>query len=60
MLMDRIFATISMVLLVSFMGVVLWFVGRPALIVVTSVCLAMGIYDFYRDLKRGSSHFGKE
>ncbi len=59
-MMDKTFAIFAMLLLIGFMGVVCIFVGRPALIVVTTICLAMGIYDFYRDLSRGGSHLGKE
>lgn len=59
-MMDKTFAIFSMGLLIAFMGVVCLFVGRPALIAVTTICLALGIYDFYLDLRKGGSHLGKE
>lgn len=49
-MLDRIFATISMLGVIAFLGVVLWFVREPDLIIVTMVVIAIGVLYIWRDL----------
>ena len=48
---DKIFATISMLAVVVFCGVVTVGVMEPDLWIVTVVVLAIGIFDFIRSLR---------
>ena len=56
--MDRIIATVAIAVLIAFMGVMIWFVARPNLIVITAIVLAMAIYDFWIQLFRRRSREG--
>ena len=49
-MLDKVLAIISMLALVSFMSIVLWFINEIALWVIVCGVLLMGIYDFYREL----------
>lgn len=52
-MLDKILATISLLMLIAFMGTVIGFVKEINLTVVVVIVLAMAIYDFWRTLKRG-------
>lgn len=52
-MLDKIVATISLLMLIAFTGTVIGFVKEPALAVVVIVVLGMAIYDFWRTLSRG-------
>ncbi len=54
MMLDKILATISILSLVAFMGVVAVFVNEPDLWIIIIVVLLMGVYDFYREISRAS------
>lgn len=55
-MLDKIFATIGMLGVIAFMGVVTVFVMEPDLWVVTIVVISIGIVFLVRDLKAGSSN----
>jgi hypothetical protein len=48
---DRILAILSIALLIGFMAIVVWYVGRMNLTAVVVLVLAMAIYDFWRELR---------
>jgi hypothetical protein len=48
---DRVLAVISIALLIGFMSVVVWYVGRTDLTVVVALVLVMAIYDFWREFR---------
>jgi 4-hydroxybenzoate polyprenyltransferase len=52
-MLDKVLAVISIGALVAFMGIVLVFINEMALWIIVCAVLAMGIYDFYTEL-RGS------
>jgi hypothetical protein len=52
-MMDRIFATISMLGVIAFLGVVMWFVREPDLIIVTVLVIGIGILFIWRDVAAG-------
>ncbi len=52
-MMDRIFAAISMLGVIAFLGVVLWFVREPDLIIVTVLVIGIGILYIWRDVSAG-------
>ena len=52
-MMDRIFATISMLGVIAFLGVVMWFVREPDLIIVTVLVIGIGIIYIWRDVAAG-------
>jgi hypothetical protein len=54
-MLDRIFAVISMLGVVAFMGVVTVFVMEPDLWIVTLLVLGIGIVYFWNELKAGGS-----
>lgn len=51
MILDRILAVLSILLLIAFMGIVTWFVNEPDLWIVVILVLVMASYDFWRTLK---------
>ncbi len=53
-MLDKLLATISMLSLVVFMGVVTVFVNEPDLWIIVIVVLIMGIYDFFREIRSES------
>ena len=55
-MLDKIFATIGMLGVIAFMGVVTVFVMEPDLWIVTIVILSVGVLFLWRDLKAGPSH----
>ena len=52
-MLDRIFATISMLGVIAFLGVVMWFVREPDLIIVTVLVIGIGILYIWRDVAAG-------
>jgi hypothetical protein len=55
-MIDRIFATIGMLMVIAFMGVVTVFVMEPDLWIVTILVLVIAITFIWQDLKVGGSH----
>ncbi|MFQ5618561.1 MAG: hypothetical protein ACE5FR_06265 [Rhodospirillales bacterium] len=55
-MLDKVFATIGMLAVIGFMGVVTVFVMEPDLWIITIVILCVGILFLYRDLRAGPSH----
>lgn len=51
MMLDRIFAVLSILALIGFMGIVTVFVNEPDLWIVVILVLAMASYDFWRSLR---------
>ncbi|NNG03479.1 MAG: hypothetical protein HKM95_05185 [Inquilinus sp.] len=47
-MLDKVLAIISVSFLIGFLGIVVWRVPEPDLIIVTVVVSAMVLYDFYR------------
>ena len=52
-MLDRIFATISMLGVIAFLGVVVWFVREPDLIIVTVLVIVIGVIYIWRDVAAG-------
>jgi len=52
-MMDRIFAAISMLGVIAFLGVVMWFVREPDLIIVTVLVIGIGVFYIWRDVAAG-------
>ncbi len=52
-MLDKVLATLAIGTLIAFMGIVLVFINEIALWIIVCVVLAMGVYDFYVEL-RGS------
>ena len=50
-MMDKVLAVIFMGALIAFMSVALVFINEPALWIIVCSVLAMGIYDFYTELR---------
>lgn len=48
---DRLLATLSMAALIAFLGIVVVFVKEIDLGLIVILCLAIGIYDFWTDLR---------
>ena len=44
---DRLFALFGLAGFAAFLGVIVWFVREPALIIVVAVALLMAAYDFF-------------
>lgn len=55
-MLDSIFATIGMLMVIGFMGVVTAFVMEPDLWIVTLLVLTIAISFIWRDIKVGGSH----
>ncbi len=52
-MMDRIFAAISMLGLIAFLGIVLVYVREPDLIIVTLLVIAIGLTYIWREVASG-------
>ncbi len=52
-MMDKIFATISMLGFIAFLGIVSVYVREPDLIIVTVVVIAIGVIYIWRDVAAG-------
>jgi hypothetical protein len=59
-MLDKIFAAISMLGVVAFMGVVIIGVWEPDLWIVTILILGIAIYFFWEEIKAGGSHLENE
>ena len=59
-MLDWIFAAISMLGLIAFMGVVMVFVREPDLIVVTVTVLTIGIVFIVKELRAGGTRLEGE
>ena len=49
-MLDKFLGIFSIVLLIVFMGVVVWYIARPPLTIIVVGVLLLGIYDFWREL----------
>ena len=47
-LLDRVFATLSFLAFAGFLGILIWFVPRPGLIIVSIASVLLCAYDFVR------------
>ncbi|MEX0628297.1 MAG: hypothetical protein WEB63_10725 [Cucumibacter sp.] len=47
-MLDKILAPLALLVLVGFLGIIVWRVPDPALIVVVSIAVAACAYDFWR------------
>ena len=55
---DKLVAVASLVGLIAFMGVVVWFVNEPDLWIVVIIVLVMASYDFWLTLRRSNKGTG--
>ena len=46
--LDRFFATLSLLAFAGFLGILIWFVPKPGLVVVSIVSVLLCAYDFVR------------
>jgi len=46
--LDKIFATISMLAMIGYLGILIWNVPKFGLVLVSVISVAMGIFDFAR------------
>jgi hypothetical protein len=46
--LDRVFALLSFFAFAGFLGILIWFVPKMGLVVVSLICIAMCGYDFAR------------
>jgi len=49
-LMDKIFAILSLLAFAGFLGILIWFVPRPGLVLVSVVSVLLCAYDFIRSI----------
>ena len=54
-LLDKVLATLSMLLLVAFLGILLWWVQEPDLIIVVVIVIVMALVDFWKGAGHGES-----
>jgi hypothetical protein len=47
-LLDRVFAALALAIFAAFLGILIWFVPKPGLILVCILCVAFCAYDFGR------------
>jgi hypothetical protein len=47
-LLDRVLAALSLLAFAGFLGILIWFVPKPGLIVVCLICIGLCAYDFVR------------
>jgi hypothetical protein len=52
---DKILALLALSALTGFIAVLLTFVQEPDLIIVSAGCVALAVYDFYRELFRSKN-----
>ena len=50
MMLDKLLGIFSIALLALFMGIVVWYIGRPALTTIVLFVLLLAAYDFWREL----------
>jgi len=49
-MLDKFLGVFSLALLIGFMGIVVWYIGRPNLTIIVILVLVMAVYDFWREL----------
>ena len=54
-LTDKLLAALSMLLFVAFLGILVWWVKEPDLIIVVVVVTVMALYDFWLGAGHGKS-----
>ncbi len=59
-MLDRIFAAISMLGVIVFVGIVSWSVREPDLIIVSVLVIGIGIYYIWSDLPAGDGQGGNK
>lgn len=47
-LTDKVLAVLSMALVIAFLGILVWWVREPDLIIVVAIVCGMAIFDFYK------------
>lgn len=52
---DRIFATVSILALIAYTGIVMWFVAEPDLIIVVVLVLCLAVHDFWQSLRKNGT-----
>jgi hypothetical protein len=46
-MLDKVLAIVSILTLIASVGVVVWFVPEPDLIIITIIVMVMAVFDFY-------------
>jgi len=46
--LDKVMAAASLFAFAGFLGILIWFVPKPGLVVVSLICIALCAYDFVR------------
>ncbi len=59
-MLDRVFAAISMLGVIAFVGVVMWFVREPDLIIVCVLVIGIAIIFIWQDLKSAGNQVENE
>lgn len=54
-LTDKVLAALSMLLFIAFLGILVWWVKEPDLIIVVVVVTVMALYDFWLGAGHGES-----
>lgn len=54
-LIDRVLAVLSMLLLVTFLGILIWWVREPDLIIVVAIVVVMAVVDFWKGAGHGTA-----
>jgi len=49
-MLDKLLGIFSIALLILFMGIIVWYIGRPPLTIIVTLVLLMAVYDFWREL----------
>ena len=48
--LDKVFATLSLLAFAGFLGILIWFVPKPGLVLVSIVSVLLCAYDFIRSV----------
>ncbi len=56
-MINKIFAPLALIMLVVFMTIILVYVPRIELIIITIICVAMAVYDFWRSFQPGGDAY---
>jgi hypothetical protein len=62
-MLDKVMAAVSLFAFAGFLGILIWFVPKPGLVVVSLICIAMCAYDFLRSAtakRRRERDFARE
>lgn len=46
--LDKVMAAVSLFAFAGFLSILIWFVPKPGLVVVSLICIGMCAYDFFR------------